>query len=94
MAGMIICINILILFDLLFIDGDSTNPNLSPLNLIALARRNVHSKLESRFVGTVSGECFSCLHLILTFGSYPKVAISKHFTVIQAETLIEAQSLI
>jgi len=29
-----------------------------------------------------------------TFCSYPKVAISKHFTVNQAETLIEAQSLI
>jgi hypothetical protein len=32
--------------------------------------------------------------LHLTFCSYPKVAISKHFTVNQAETLIEAQSLI
>jgi hypothetical protein len=32
--------------------------------------------------------------LPLTFGSYPKVAISKHFTVKQAETLIEVQSLI
>jgi hypothetical protein len=30
----------------------------------------------------------------LTFCSYPKVAISKHFTVNQAEALIEAQSLI
>jgi hypothetical protein len=30
----------------------------------------------------------------LTFCSYPKVAISKHFTVNQAQTLIEAQSLI
>jgi hypothetical protein len=29
-----------------------------------------------------------------TFCSYPKVAISKHFTVNQAQTLIEAQSLI
>jgi len=27
-------------------------------------------------------------------GGYPKVAISKHFTVNQAQTLIEAQSLI
>ena len=30
----------------------------------------------------------------VTFCSYPKVAISEHFTVNQAETLIEAQSLI
>jgi hypothetical protein len=30
----------------------------------------------------------------ITFCSYPKVAISKRFTVNQAETLIEAQSLI
>jgi hypothetical protein len=30
----------------------------------------------------------------LTFRSYPKVAISEHFTVNQAQTLIEAQSLI
>jgi hypothetical protein len=30
----------------------------------------------------------------LTVCSYPKVAISKHFNVNQAETLIEAQSLI
>ena len=30
----------------------------------------------------------------LTFCSYPKVAISKHFTVNQAQTLVEAQSLI
>ena len=30
----------------------------------------------------------------LTLCSYPKVAISKHFTVNQAQTLIEAQSLI
>jgi hypothetical protein len=29
-----------------------------------------------------------------TFCSYPMVAISKHFTVNQAQTLIEAQSLI
>jgi hypothetical protein len=29
-----------------------------------------------------------------TFCSYPKVAISKHFNVNQAQTLIEAQSLI
>jgi len=29
-----------------------------------------------------------------TFCSYPKVAISEHFTVNQAQTLIEAQSLI
>jgi hypothetical protein len=29
-----------------------------------------------------------------TFRSYPKVAISKHFTVNQAQTLIEAKSLI
>jgi hypothetical protein len=28
------------------------------------------------------------------FCNYPKVAISKHFTVKQAQTLIEAQSLI
>jgi hypothetical protein len=36
------------------------------------------------------------LHLkdLSTCRSYPKVAISKHFTVNQAETLIEAQSLI
>ena len=32
--------------------------------------------------------------LRITFCSYPKVAISKHFTVNQAQTLIEAQSLI
>ena len=31
---------------------------------------------------------------MLTFCSYPKVVISKGFTVNQAETLIEAQSLI
>jgi len=31
---------------------------------------------------------------VLTFCSYPKVAISKHFTVNQAETLIEAQCVI
>jgi hypothetical protein len=36
-----------------------------------------------------------CRHgLPLTFRSYPKVAISKHFTVNQAQTLIEVQSLI
>jgi hypothetical protein len=29
-----------------------------------------------------------------TFGSYPKVAILKRFTVNQAETLIEAQNFI
>jgi hypothetical protein len=29
-----------------------------------------------------------------TFCSYPKVAISEHFTINQAETFIEAQSLI
>jgi hypothetical protein len=32
--------------------------------------------------------------LLVTFCSYPKVAISKHFTVNQAQTLIEAQSFI
>src|SRR5690606_8723080 len=32
--------------------------------------------------------------LLPTFCSYPKVAISKHFTVDQAETLIKAQSSI
>ena len=30
----------------------------------------------------------------ITVCSYPKVAISKHFTVNQAQTLIDAQSLI
>jgi hypothetical protein len=30
----------------------------------------------------------------ISFCSYPKVAISEHFTVNQAQTLIEAQSLI
>jgi hypothetical protein len=34
------------------------------------------------------------LGLPLTFCSYLKVAISKHFTFSQAETLIEAQNLI
>jgi hypothetical protein len=34
------------------------------------------------------------LNLPITFCSYPKVAISKRFTVNQAQTLIEAQSLI
>src|SRR5690606_27686783 len=39
---------------------------------------------------------FSCSYSVfsLTFCSYPKVAISKRFTVNQAQTLIEAQSLI
>jgi hypothetical protein len=34
------------------------------------------------------------LALAVTFCSYPKLANSKHFTVNQAETLIEAQNLI
>jgi hypothetical protein len=34
------------------------------------------------------------LPLLITYCSYPKVAISKHFTGNQAQTLIEAQSLI
>jgi hypothetical protein len=34
------------------------------------------------------------LHLLVTFCSYPKVAISKHFIVTPAGTLIEAQSFI
>jgi hypothetical protein len=38
--------------------------------------------------------CRVVLKLAITVCSYPKVAISKHFTVNQAETLIEAQSLI
>jgi hypothetical protein len=34
------------------------------------------------------------LNLVATVRGYPKVAISKHFTVNQADTLIKAQSLI
>jgi hypothetical protein len=47
------------------------------------------------FIINVLNACKGCfLAFMPTVCSYPKVAISKHFTVNQVRTLIEAQSLI
>jgi hypothetical protein len=63
-----------------------------------ILRRDSQTALPKFLFCQLSALKFDCCTVVLplpvTFCSYPKVAISKHFTVNQAQTLIEAQSLI
>lgn len=79
--------------DLLFCNTLSSHPRLS----LSHSARNTFSLLSTPFYleKTLTFTFYSArLKSVITFCSYPKVAISKHFTINQTETFIEARSLI
>jgi hypothetical protein len=61
----------------------------NPLDVRSYAEHVQADVIRRHDVANVAQRSFAT-----SFCSYPKVAISEHFTVNQAQTLIEAQSLI
>lgn len=79
-------------------NGGNNRLNIAPNSYLfkSIDVANIHEVIALK---KMSARCSSVGRLFiwsvhLTVCSYPKVAISKQFTVNQAETLIEAQSLI